>query len=60
MRVNNYDHFKPTYKTFKWGFLLVVAPIIVTAMAFKYERGAREEKCRTGQVAYKDRWFKLI
>lgn len=60
MRVNQFDHFKPNYKTFKSGFLLVVAPILLTVWAFKYERGAREEKCRTGQIAYKDRWFKLI
>lgn len=60
MRVNHYDHFKPTFKTFKYGFLMVVGPIIATGLAFKYQRGHNEEKFRTGQVAYKDRWFKLI
>lgn len=60
MRVNNYEHFKPTFKSFKVGFLCVVFPIIAFAAAFKYERDTRNDKIRTGQVAYKDRWFKFI
>lgn len=60
MRVSHYDHFKPTFKSFKTGFLIVVAPILFFAMAFKYERESREVKFKTGQVAYKDRLFKFI
>lgn len=60
MRVSHYDHFKPTFKSFKTGFLIVVAPILFFAMAFKYERESREAKFKTGQVAYKDRLFKFI
>lgn len=60
MRVNHYDHFKPTYKSFKTGFLTIVFPIVFFALAFKYQRDNTEAKLRTGQVAYKDRWFKFI
>ncbi|CRK99831.1 CLUMA_CG013139, isoform A [Clunio marinus] len=60
MRVSHYDHFKPNFKTFRIGFGLVVLPILLSAWAFKYERETREEKFRTGQVAYKDRLFKFI
>jgi len=60
MRVSHYDHFKPTYKSFKTGFFCVVFPIVFFALAFKWQRDGNEEKFRTGQVAYKDRWFKFI
>lgn len=60
MRVSHYDHFKPNFKTFRIGFLTVVAPIIFFALAFKWERDTKEAKYRTGQVAYKDRLFKFI
>lgn len=60
MRVSHYDHFKPTYKSFKTGFFTVVFPIVAFALAFKYERDSREEKYRNGEVAYKDRLFKFI
>ncbi|CAO1410784.1 unnamed protein product [Diamesa serratosioi] len=60
MRVNNYEHFKPTFKSFRTGFLTVVAPILLYAWAIKSERDGREEKCRTGQVSYADRKFKFI
>lgn len=60
MRVSHYDHFKPTGRSFKVGFFSVIFPIVAFAFAFKYERDGREEKYRTGQVAYKDRLFKFI
>lgn len=60
MRVSHYEHFKPTFRSFKVGFLLVVGPILATAYLFKSTRSAQEEKFRTGQVAYKDRLFKFI
>lgn len=60
MRVSNYEHFKPTFKAFKGGFLLVVGPILGLAWALKAERDGREALYRTGQVAYKDRRFKFI
>jgi NADH dehydrogenase (ubiquinone) 1 beta subcomplex subunit 4 len=60
MRVSNYEHFKPTFKSFKTGFLCVVAPILVMAYVFQWERKGKEDLYRTGQVAYKDRLFKFI
>jgi NADH dehydrogenase (ubiquinone) 1 beta subcomplex subunit 4 len=60
MRVSHYEHFKPTYRSFKTGFLVVVAPILFFATLFKWERDNKEELYRTGKVAYKDRLFKFI
>lgn len=60
MRINNYEHFKPTFKSFKTGFLFVVLPIVVYALAMKNERDGREKLYRTGQVSYADRKFKFI
>lgn len=60
MRVSNYEHFRPTGHSFRMGLFAVVLPIVVYAWALKTERDGREEKYRTGQVAYKDRQFKFI
>ncbi|XP_055372646.1 NADH dehydrogenase [ubiquinone] 1 beta subcomplex subunit 4 [Condylostylus longicornis] len=60
MKVNHYEHFKPTYKSFKVGMLAVFLPIAVYAWMMKTERDGREKQYRTGQVAYKDRQFKYI
>ncbi|KAH8327318.1 hypothetical protein KR074_010067 [Drosophila pseudoananassae] len=60
MRVSNYEHFKPTGKSFRTGLFAVALPIVLYAWALKAERDGREEKYRTGQVAYKDRQFKFI
>ncbi|XP_058830418.1 uncharacterized protein LOC131689382 [Topomyia yanbarensis] len=60
MQVNHFDHFKPTGRTFRFGMLAVVIPIVGYGWMLKKERDAREHKYRTGQVAYKDRNFKFI
>ncbi|KAL7736469.1 hypothetical protein ACLKA6_019670 [Drosophila palustris] len=60
MRVSNYQHFRPTGHSFRMGLFAVVLPIVAYAWALKSERDGREEKYRTGQVAYKDRQFKFI
>uniref|UniRef100_A0A182JXK3 NADH dehydrogenase [ubiquinone] 1 beta subcomplex subunit 4 n=1 Tax=Anopheles christyi TaxID=43041 RepID=A0A182JXK3_9DIPT len=60
MRVNHYEHFKPTGRSFKIGLFTVVIPIIVYAKMMKNERDQREHQYRTGQVAYADRRFKFI
>ncbi|EAA00737.4 AGAP011829-PA, partial [Anopheles gambiae str. PEST] len=60
MRVNHYEHFKPTGRSFKIGLFTVVIPIIVYAKMMKNERDQREQQYRTGQVAYADRRFKFI
>lgn len=60
MRVNHYEHFRPTGKALRLGLLTVVIPICAFAVGFKAERDGREHTYRTGQVAYKDRNFKFI
>lgn len=60
MRVNHYEHFKPTGKSFRLGLFGTVIPIVAYAIMLKKEREGREQQYRTGQVAYKDRQFKFI
>lgn len=60
MRVSHFEHFKPTGKSFRIGFFLVVAPVIFFAMAFKTQRGNLEQKIRNGEISYRDRRFKFI
>lgn len=60
MRVSHTEHFRPTGKTFRMGFFLVIAPIICFALAIERERGGREAKYRNGEVSYRDRLFKFI
>ncbi|XP_055902471.1 NADH dehydrogenase [ubiquinone] 1 beta subcomplex subunit 4 [Eupeodes corollae] len=60
MRVNYYEHFRPTGKALRTGLLTVVIPICAFALGFKLDRERKEEQFRTGQVAYKDRQFKFI
>uniref|UniRef100_A0A182QAP8 NADH dehydrogenase [ubiquinone] 1 beta subcomplex subunit 4 n=1 Tax=Anopheles farauti TaxID=69004 RepID=A0A182QAP8_9DIPT len=60
MRVNHFEHFKPTGRSFKIGLFTVVIPIIAYAKMMKHERDQREQQYRTGQVAYADRRFKFI
>ncbi|CAG9805620.1 unnamed protein product [Chironomus riparius] len=60
MRSTQWDNFKATPKNFKFGFLAVVLPVGLFYYLIKNERDTKEEKFRTGQVAYKDRSFKFI
>lgn len=60
MRVSNFEHFKPTLKSFGTGMFVVVLPIIAYTWFLKYERDTREAAVRTGQVSYRDRKFKFI
>ncbi|XP_065091899.1 uncharacterized protein ND-B15 [Ochlerotatus camptorhynchus] len=60
MRVNHFEHFKPSGRTLKIGMFGTVIPIVLYALMLKKERDGREEQYRTGQVAYRDRRFKFI
>ncbi|XP_013118492.2 uncharacterized protein LOC106095729 [Stomoxys calcitrans] len=60
MRVNYFEHFKPTGHAFRIGMGVVVLPIALYAWAMKAERDCREQQYRNGEVAYKDRLFKFI
>lgn len=59
MRINHYEHFKPTGKSFT-TFLAIAVPMVAYVLWIKTDRDRREQEFRTGQVAYKDRKFKFI
>lgn len=60
MRVSHTEFFKPNFKTFKWGALLVVLPVIGFAQLFKWDRETREKKYRNGEVSYRERPWKFV
>lgn len=60
MRVSYAEHFKPTGKSFRWAFFLVIAPVIVITKLVTRERAGREAKYSNGEVSYRDRTFKFI
>ncbi|KAG5681716.1 hypothetical protein PVAND_011126 [Polypedilum vanderplanki] len=60
MRATQWDHFKPTAKTAKYGFWFLIFPLTTMYYLVSTEREAKEKKYRTGQVAYQDRSFKFI
>lgn len=60
MNANHFDHFKPTWTSFKKGILFCIFPIVLFGAAIKWERDTKEKKIRTGQIAYRDRQFKFI
>lgn len=60
MKANHYDHFKATPKTIKMGIFIMIGPILAYAYLLNQNRTERERKFRNGEVAYKDRLFKLI
>lgn len=60
MRISHYDHFKPTGHALRTGLFTVAIPILLYTWWIKFDRDRREQKFRTGEVAYKDRQFKFI
>lgn len=60
MNTTHYEHFRPTWNSFKKGVVFCLLPIVAFGLAMKYERDTREKQIRTGQIAYKDRRFKFI
>lgn len=60
MNANHYEHFKPTWTSFRKGILFCIVPIFLFGWAMKLERDGRESKIRKGEIAYKDRRFKFI
>ncbi|KAF2901015.1 hypothetical protein ILUMI_05155 [Ignelater luminosus] len=59
MKINTYEHFKPTFRNVRIGLLAMVVPMAIYGYFMKYERDCKEHQYRTGQVAYKDRLFKF-
>ncbi|RZC32519.1 NDUF B4 domain containing protein [Asbolus verrucosus] len=60
MRVSTFEHFKPNPKNAGYGLLFTVIPILGYAYLLHFTRSKQEQKYRNGEVAYKDRDFKLI
>ncbi|EFA12181.1 hypothetical protein TcasGA2_TC002331, partial [Tribolium castaneum] len=60
MRVSTYEHFKPNPKTAGYGFFLTLLPMVGYIYLLHTTRQAKEKRYRNGEVAYKDRDFKLI
>jgi len=59
-RATKYDFFKPTGRGFFNYFASVWLPIFGFAYYLRWYRGRKEQKLRSGQVAYKDRDFKYV
>lgn len=59
MKINTYEHFRPTVKNVRTGLLAMVLPMAFFGYIMKCERDYKEHQYRTGQVAYKDRLFKF-
>ncbi|CAL4243392.1 unnamed protein product, partial [Meganyctiphanes norvegica] len=59
MRATRFEHFKPTPKSSLLGFVMLVVPIVGYGWWMKTSRDDFEQKCRTGQIAYKDREFRF-
>ncbi|XP_013784055.1 uncharacterized protein LOC106468189 [Limulus polyphemus] len=60
MRATMYDHFRPTLKGGIMWFSFVLFPIIGYGYFLNKKRREFDEKCRRGEIAYKDRLFKFI
>uniref|UniRef100_A0A0C9QZG3 NADH dehydrogenase [ubiquinone] 1 beta subcomplex subunit 4 n=1 Tax=Amblyomma americanum TaxID=6943 RepID=A0A0C9QZG3_AMBAM len=55
-----YEHFRPTVKGGWQWFALTFLPMIVLGYVVHNDRKAFERKCRTGEIPYKDRMFKMV
>jgi len=60
MQVSHLDHFKPNPKTTFLALAMFVVPLGLMIWATMAERKGRLDLYKTGQVAYRDRTFKLI
>jgi NADH dehydrogenase (ubiquinone) 1 beta subcomplex subunit 4 len=60
MRANHYEQFRPAPKNAAFGFVFMVAPFLFFWWKFQKDKDDLEHKCRTGQIAYKDRNWKYI
>ncbi|XP_017777382.1 PREDICTED: uncharacterized protein LOC108563268 [Nicrophorus vespilloides] len=60
MRINTFEHFRPTFKNVRFGMMLIVVPFVVCGYIVQKDRTEKEAKRRAGLVAYADRDFKFI
>ncbi|XP_051163176.1 uncharacterized protein LOC127282746 [Leptopilina boulardi] len=50
---------RPTILSWVYHTSMVIVPMILTTLAVKRERDAKERQFRTGQIAYKDRFMQF-
>ncbi|XP_037579175.1 NADH dehydrogenase [ubiquinone] 1 beta subcomplex subunit 4 [Dermacentor silvarum] len=55
-----YEHFRPTPKGGLQWFAASILPMLVLGYVVHKDRQEFERRCRTGEIAYKDRMFKMI
>ncbi|KAK2189448.1 hypothetical protein NP493_106g02037 [Ridgeia piscesae] len=60
MRANHWEQFKASPKNFGFVFAVVVLPMVGMWYAMDKAKTELEYKCRTGQIAYKDRLWKFV
>merc|ERR1711976_91016 len=60
MRAKHYEQFKTTPKNFIFFVGFILAPVFVVGSLGRYLTAKHEQEYRTGQVAYKDRTYKLF
>ncbi|XP_054272243.1 NADH dehydrogenase [ubiquinone] 1 beta subcomplex subunit 4 [Macrosteles quadrilineatus] len=60
MEATGYNFFKPTPKNALGGVLFIVLPLALCMYKVKTDRDAREQKYRSGLIAYRDRYHKFI
>ncbi|CAF4849590.1 unnamed protein product [Pieris macdunnoughi] len=59
LKVTQYEFFKPNIHTALFGIGAVIVPMFLYGYLIHKERSTREAKCRSGELRYKDRLFKL-
>ncbi|XP_046463371.1 uncharacterized protein LOC124209434 [Daphnia pulex] len=59
MKASNFDYFKVTPKTTKYGLVPMLCTVFGFAWLCQTKRDEYENKLRTGQISYADRVFKF-
>uniref|UniRef100_A0A023FXG0 NADH dehydrogenase [ubiquinone] 1 beta subcomplex subunit 4 n=1 Tax=Amblyomma parvum TaxID=251391 RepID=A0A023FXG0_AMBPA len=55
-----YEHFRPTPKGARQWIAFTFMPMIIIGYIVHKDRKEFERKCRTGEIPYKDRMFKMV
>lgn len=55
-----FEHFRPTPKGGLQWFAVTIAPMLILGYFIYNDRKEFERKCRSGEIAYKDRMFKMV
>lgn len=60
MRANHFEQFKPAPKNAAFGFFFLVAPFLFFWYNIQKDMTTLDQKCRRGEIAYKDRGWKFV